>query len=115
MTFKTLSVEIDDDVQEGWQGSDADGDILRNRCPPKYPTDYCAVAGQAERECLELLGFQMTLSADTSPMCVEKGTIPNGFIDSRVFAMCGVRNYKPQNKSRQPEELCYRKLFFYLL
>ncbi len=37
---QTLSVEIDNDAQEGWQGSDADGDILRNWCPPNYPTDY---------------------------------------------------------------------------
>ena len=46
-----------------------------------------------EIQCLELLGFQMTLPGDTSPMCLGQGTIPNGFIDSRVFAMWGVRNY----------------------
>jgi hypothetical protein len=40
---------------EGWQGSDDDGDIVRNWCPPKYPTNHGAV------ECLALqiqsLGF----------------------------------------------------------
>jgi GTPase SAR1 family protein len=91
---QTLSVEIDDDAQGGLQGSDDDGDIVRNWRPPKYPTDYGAQAGQAERECLELLGFQMTLPGDASPICVGKGIEPNGFIkDSRVFAMWGVRNY----------------------
>ena len=30
---QTLSVEIDDDAQDGWQGSDDDGDIVRNWCP----------------------------------------------------------------------------------
>jgi hypothetical protein len=91
---QTLSVEIDDDAQGGLQGSDDDGNIVRNWRPPKYLTDYGALAGQAERECLELLGFQMTLPGDESPICVGKGIEPNGFIkDSRVFAMWGVKNY----------------------
>jgi hypothetical protein len=84
---QTLSAEIDDDAQEGLSGSDDDGDIVRNWRPPKYPTDYGALAGQAERECLKLLGFQMTLRGDTSPIRVGKGIEPKGFIDSRVFAM----------------------------
>jgi Leucine-rich repeat (LRR) protein/GTPase SAR1 family protein len=91
---QTLSVEIDDDAQGDLQDSDDDGDIFRNWRPPKYQEDYGALAGQAERACLELLGFQMTLPGDTSPICVGKGIEPNGFIkDSRVFAMWGVRNY----------------------
>ena len=72
---------------EGWQGSDDDGDIVRNWCPPKYPTNHGAV------ECLALksnpLDFTRATSFDTSPMCVGKGTMPNGFIDSRSFAMRG--------------------------
>jgi hypothetical protein len=41
-----------------------------------------------------LLGFQMTLHGDRSPIRVGKGIEPNGFItDQKVFAMWGVRNY----------------------
>ena len=35
------------------------------------------------------LDFTRATSFDTSPMCVGKGTMPNGFIDSRSFAMRG--------------------------
>jgi hypothetical protein len=75
-----------------------DSHIVRNwRLPPQKHTaaqDYAALAGRAERKCMELLGFQMTLPGDTSPIRVGKGIEPNGLIkDSRVFAMWGVRNY----------------------
>ncbi len=92
---QSLPVENDGDAQEILQGSEEDaGDAVRNWRKPRNATDYAALAGRAERECMVLLGFQMTLHGDRSPIRVGKGIEPNGFItDQRVFAMWGVRNY----------------------
>ena len=56
--------------------------------------DYAALAGKAERECMELLGFPMTLPGESEPIKVGKGIEPNGFIkDRRVLRMWGVTSY----------------------
>jgi hypothetical protein len=91
---QSLPVPNDGDAQKILQGSEDYGDAVRYWRKPRNATDYAALAGGAERACMVLLGFQMTLHGDTSPIRVGKGIGPHGFItDQKVFAMWGVRNY----------------------
>ena len=62
-------------------------------------TDYGALAGEAERKCMELLGFRMTLPGEREPIKVGNGIGANGFItDQRVLEMWGVWPCKPSHE-----------------
>ena len=80
----------DDESTRNWRvpGTLADG----TKVDPA--TDYAALAGKAERECMELLGFPMTLPGKREPIKVGDGIERNGFIkDQRVLRMWGVTSY----------------------
>ena len=58
---------------------------------PKSDSNYAALAGEAERECMEALGFPMSI--DRRPIAVGNGIARNGFIKDRVLTQWGVKQY----------------------
>ena len=65
--------EDDEDLQlmEESHTSDDSGPSVpaRGWGVPNSPTDYPRLAGRAERECLELLGFSMHITPDNTDVC----------------------------------------------
>jgi len=95
--------ECCDDQDEASGYEDEDDESTRNWREPGIladgtrvdrETDYAALAGKAERKCMELLGFPMTLPGKSEPIKVDEGIDSNGFItDRNVLKMWGVSSY----------------------
>jgi hypothetical protein len=80
----------DDESTRNWR----EPDILADGTRVDRDTDYAAHAGQAERKCMELLGFPMTLPGKSEPIKVGEGIDSNGFIKNPdVLKMSGVCSY----------------------
>jgi hypothetical protein len=72
------------------QESDEDDlEVTRNWSPPKNNLHYSALAGEAERECLELLAFGMVLK-NGNPISIGNGLNDNGFILDSVLKEWGL-------------------------
>jgi hypothetical protein len=82
--------DMGDEIKRNWR----EPGVLADGTRVDAATDYAAHAGQAERKCMELLGFPMTLPGKSEPIKVGEGIYSNGFInDPDVLKMWGVASY----------------------
>jgi transcriptional regulator with XRE-family HTH domain len=89
----------DQDNSGGFEGEDDESTrnwrepgVLADGTRVDAATDYAAHAGKAERKCLELLGFSMTLPVKGG-IKVGVGITAHGFIEKEVTDIWGVTSY----------------------
>lgn len=82
----------EEDVDRNWRVPGIKVDKLGQQRKVDPHHDYSALAGQAERKCMELLGFAMTCKQG-NPIQIGHGIDERGFIEETVLQMWDVDAY----------------------